>query len=41
VFVILTVLSATAVYAVSKPMGKSPVDQVESRGDRAEDEKSL
>ncbi len=41
VFVILSILSATAVYAMGKPIGKSPVEHVQPESDRAEDADSL
>ena len=41
VYVILAILSATAVYAMGKPMGKSPVEQVQPGHDEAEDANSL
>jgi hypothetical protein len=41
VYVILSVLSATAVYAMGKPMGKSPVEQIQPESDEAEDTNSL
>ena len=41
VYVILSVLSATAVYAMGKPMGKSPVEHIQSESDEAEDINSL
>jgi hypothetical protein len=41
VYVILSILSATAIYAMGKPMGKSPAEQVQLDGERAEDVNSL
>ena len=41
VYVILSILSATAVYAMGKPIGKSPVEHVEPESDKAEDLNSL
>lgn len=41
VYVILSILSATAVYAMGKPMGKSPVEQVQPEIDDSEDDNSL
>ena len=41
VYVILSILSATAIYAMGKPMGKSPAEQVQLDGEQAEDVNSL
>ena len=41
VYVILSILSATAVYAMGKPMGKSPVEQVQPESEDAVDGNSL
>jgi hypothetical protein len=41
VYVILTVLSATAVYAMGKPMGKSPAEHEQRETEHTEDGNSL
>jgi hypothetical protein len=41
VYAILSILSATAVYAMGKPMGKSPVEQLQPESEETEDASSL
>ena len=41
VYVILSILSATAVYAMGKPMGKSPVEHLQPECEETEDASSL
>ena len=41
VYVILSILSATAVYAMGKPMGKTPLEQIQPESEKTEDLNSL